>query len=83
MKSTKTLKVRVRDKHANLLSKMARQVNFVWNFVNDLSQRSIKERRVFLSEYDLHPYALFTPRLPTEGKMLYTNSVGRWLSAAA
>ena len=28
-------------------------------------------------------YALFTPRLPTEGKMLYTNSVGRWLSAAA
>ena len=44
MKSTKTLKVRVRDKHANLLSKMAQQVNFVWNFINDLSQRSIKER---------------------------------------
>jgi len=56
MKATKTLKVRVRDKHANLLSQMARQVNFVWNYINDLSQRSIKERRVFLSEYDLHPY---------------------------
>jgi IS605 OrfB family transposase len=56
MKFTKTLKVRVRDKHANLLNQMARQVNFVWNYINDLSHRSIKERRVFFSEYDLHPY---------------------------
>jgi len=53
---TKTLKVRVKDKHAPLLSQMARQVNFVWNYINELSQRSIKERRTFLSEYDLHPY---------------------------
>lgn len=53
---TKTLKVRVKDKHAPLLSQMARQVNFVWNYINELSQRSIKERRAFLSEYDLHPY---------------------------
>ena len=35
---------------------MARNVNFVWNFVNELSQRSIKERGVFLSAYDMHPY---------------------------
>jgi hypothetical protein len=56
MKVTKTLRVRVRDKHAPLLKQMARQVNFVWNYLNELSQRSIKERRVFLSEYDLHPY---------------------------
>ncbi|MDY0414374.1 MAG: transposase [Pseudomonas sp.] len=35
---------------------MARSVNFVWNFVNELSQRSIKERGVFLSAYDMHPY---------------------------
>jgi len=33
MKFTKTLKVRVRDKHANLLNQMARQVNFVWNYI--------------------------------------------------
>ncbi len=43
-KHTKTLKVRIRDKHAPLLNSMARSVNFVWNFVNELSQRSIKER---------------------------------------
>src|SRR5690554_264184 len=35
---------------------MARSVNFVWNFVNELSHRSIKERGVFLSVYDMHPY---------------------------
>ncbi|MDY7219815.1 hypothetical protein TOI97_09610 [Denitrificimonas sp. JX-1] len=34
---------------------MARSVNFVWNFVNELSQRSIKERGMFLSAYDMHP----------------------------
>lgn len=31
-------------------------MNFVWNFINDLSHRSIKERGTFLSAYDFHPY---------------------------
>lgn len=53
---TKTLKVRIKDKHAPLLNQMARSVNFVWNYVNELSSRAIRERDVFLSEYDLHPY---------------------------
>ena len=56
MKHTKTLKVRVRDKHAPLLRQMARSVNFVWNYMNELSHRSIRERGVFLSAFDLHPY---------------------------
>jgi IS605 OrfB family transposase len=56
MKCTKTLKVRVRDKHRRLLNKMARSVNFVWNYVNELSHRSIKERGVFLSAYDIQKY---------------------------
>ncbi len=33
MKHTKTLKVRVRDKHAPLLRQMARSVNLVWNYL--------------------------------------------------
>ncbi|MDF1690672.1 MAG: hypothetical protein P1U35_13805 [Cycloclasticus sp.] len=53
---TKTLKVRVKDRHAKRLSRMARSVNFVWNYINELSERSIKERGKFLSAYDLHPY---------------------------
>lgn len=56
MAKTKTLKVRVRDKHAKQLNAMACSVNFVWNYINDLSARSIKERGKFLSAYDIHPY---------------------------
>ena len=53
---TKTLKVRIRDKHAKVLNQMARSVNFVRNYINDLSSRAIRERRLFFSAYDLHPY---------------------------
>ena len=56
MELTKTLKVRVKDKHARQLTKMARSVNFVWNYINELSSRSIKERGEFLSAYDMHVY---------------------------
>lgn len=53
---TKTLKVRVRDKHAQQLCKQARAVNFAWNYINELSSRSIRERGVFLSAYDIQRY---------------------------
>ena len=53
---TKTLKLRVRDKHCSVLKQQARQVNFVWNYINALSSRSIRERGVFLSAYDIQKY---------------------------
>ena len=53
---TKTLKVRIKDKHAPLLRKWAASVNFVWNYINELSSRSIKERGKFLSAFDIHAY---------------------------
>lgn len=56
MEKRKTLRVRVKDKHSKLLCEMAQSVNFVWNFINETSHRSILERGVFLSAYDLHPY---------------------------
>ncbi|TKD34425.1 RNA-guided endonuclease InsQ/TnpB family protein [Azotobacter chroococcum] len=56
MKQTKTLKVRVRDKHAPLLRQMARSVNFVWNYLNELSCRALRERGLFLSAYDMDRY---------------------------
>ena len=56
MKKTKTLKLRVKDKHSRKLDQMAKSVNIVWNYINELSQRSIRERGKFLSAYDLHPY---------------------------
>ncbi|GAB3372603.1 RNA-guided endonuclease InsQ/TnpB family protein [Azotobacter armeniacus] len=56
MKHTKTLKVRVRDKHAPLLRQMARSVNLAWNYLNELSSRAIRERGLFLSAYDMDRY---------------------------
>ena len=56
MQQFKTLRVRVKDKHSSRLAHMARGVNFVWNYVNDLSGRAIRERGVFLSAYDIQKY---------------------------
>ena len=52
----KTLKVRVRNKHIKELNRQAVSVNFVWNYINNLSFRSIKEYGNFLSAFDIHPY---------------------------
>jgi putative transposase len=56
MKTLKTLKLRIKDKHAAVLSAMAREVNQVFNYLNELSSRSIRERGKFLSAYDLQKY---------------------------
>lgn len=53
MDCTKTLRLRIKDKHAKVLAAMAREVNQVWNFCNETSQRAIRERRQWLSGYDL------------------------------
>ena len=49
----RTLKVRLKDKHASLLCSMAREVNAVWNFCNETSARAVRERCKFLSGFDL------------------------------
>ena len=53
MDCTKTLRLRIKDKHANVLTVMARQVNQVFNFCNESSHRAIRERHEWLSGYDL------------------------------
>jgi putative transposase len=55
-KFVKTLKLRVKDKHAAVLGQMAREVNTVWNFVNETSHRAIRERHQFMTGYDLQKY---------------------------
>ena len=55
-KFTKTLKVRIKDRHIPLLQRWAASVNFVWNYINELSSRSIKEHGRFLSSYDIQKY---------------------------
>ena len=52
----KTLRVRVKDKHAKALDAMACEVNMVWNFVNELSSTHTKRTGKFFSAYDLDKY---------------------------
>ena len=40
MDCTKTLKLRIKDKHASVLCQMAREVNQVWNHVNATSAKA-------------------------------------------
>lgn len=54
----KTLHLRVKDKHAKVLTAMAYEVNTVWNYLNELSHRSIVERHKWLNRYDFHPYTV-------------------------
>ena len=52
----KTLKVRVKDKHAGVLRQWSYGVNQIWNYINELSYRNIKDRYKWLSAFDIHPY---------------------------
>ena len=52
----KTLKLRIKDKHANQLNILAGAVNFVWNYVNELSFKHLKRTSHFFSAYDLAAY---------------------------
>jgi len=58
----KTLKVRVKDRHAGLLRAMSREVNVVWNYCNDLSYRMVRERGVWMRAFDFHSYTVGASR---------------------
>ncbi len=60
---TKTLKVRIRDKHVSTLNKWAYGVNQVWNFCNETAMKALSNvsefgpvKPAFLSGYDLQKY---------------------------
>lgn len=69
---TKTLRLRIKDKHAKMLSAQAREVNLVWNYINELSSRSIVERGVFLSAFDIQKH---TDGATKEGLSLHSHTV--------
>jgi IS605 OrfB family transposase len=57
MEIVKTLKLRIKDKHATALLAMARDVNTVWNFCNETQYRSLRRYcnrpKTWLSGFDL------------------------------
>ena len=68
----RTLRLRIKDKHAKLLDALAREVNFVWNFVNELSLKHIQRTGKFFSGYDLQKY---TDGATREGLNLHSQTV--------
>ena len=54
--TTKTLRLRLKDKHAAYFRARSTEVNMVWNFCNDLSIKVFERERRFISAFDLHPY---------------------------
>ena len=57
--TTKTLQLRLKDKHARVLRQMAREVNQVWNHINAISAKAARPfhgKSRFLSGYDLQKY---------------------------
>lgn len=69
----KTLKLRIKDKHANQLNILAGSVNFVWNYVNELSFKHLQRTGRFFSAYDLSAY--------TKGSGEYLNLHSQTLQA--
>jgi putative transposase len=52
----RVLRLRVKDKHAAWLCGLAREVNTVFNYCNDLSVKVFERERRFLSGFDFWPF---------------------------
>ncbi len=59
----KTLKLRIKDKHCKVLEQLASEVNFVWNYVNDLSFKHLERTGDFFSAFDMTQYTKGTSKL--------------------
>jgi putative transposase len=55
-RSIRVLHVRVKDKHVAWLSSLAREVNFVFNYCNELSIKVYEREQRFLSGFDFWPF---------------------------
>ena len=59
----KTLKLRIKDKHCKVLNQLASEVNFVWNYVNDLSFKHLQRTGKFFSAFDIAKYTAGASKL--------------------
>jgi len=69
---TKVLRLRLKDKHAEVLNSLARDVNFVWNYCNELQTTMYHRERRLLSGYD---FSKFTSGATKEGLHLHSQTV--------
>jgi IS605 OrfB family transposase len=64
--------LRLKDKHAAVLRQMSRDVNFVWNYSQDLALKVFERERRFLSAFDI---AAYTRGATKEGLNLHSQTV--------
>jgi IS605 OrfB family transposase len=55
-KDIKTLRLRIKDKHATMLLEMASAVNFVFNYCNELSMKVWERERRFIGTAEIQSY---------------------------
>jgi len=72
LNKTKVLRLRLKDKHSKFLRDLAGEVNFVWNYCNELQITMLNRERRFLSGYD---FAKFTRGATKEGLHLHSQTV--------
>lgn len=48
--------MRIKDTHARVLAEMARAVNLVWNYCNDLSMQVLRRENRFIGAHELQSY---------------------------
>jgi IS605 OrfB family transposase len=70
--STRVLRLRLKDKHASELQQLAREVNFVWNYSQDLALKVFERERRFMSAFDI---ARYTRGATKEGLALHSQTV--------
>jgi hypothetical protein len=54
--AVRVLRLRVKDKHAPWLCSLAREVNTVFNYCNELSMKVFERERRFLLGFDFWPF---------------------------
>ena len=68
----RTLRVRLKDKHAGLFKHQATEVNFVWNFCNETGIKVLERERRFCTAYELDA---LTAGATKEGLGLHSQTV--------
>lgn len=72
IQAVKTLRIRIKDKHAKALDAMACECNMIWNYVNELSSTHTRRTGKFFSAYDI---AKYTAGASKEGLRVHSQTV--------
>jgi IS605 OrfB family transposase len=70
--TVRTLRLRLKDKHASLFNGQAKEVNLVWNFTQELCLKHLERTGNFMSAFDVAEY---TKGASKEGLSLHSQTV--------